>query len=428
MKRVTAIVGAGAVLDFDFSFEGAVFPSCNNITEIVKKLKVDGLDVEKSDVIEKVYNVVNNKLNDIYRKRGLKGHSYTINFEELFFALESMLPQGVEYLIPTACPPLSLIEEPISELKDYPSVEVARGLYAIIRKVTEIVDGYDKHFRQSDNNEVWFRKFWKSDEKHRWDVFTFNYDTTIEHSIIDIEDGYEQLGDDENFESFVPKKLIKNASKLSTVQHLHGCIYYAESAPWPRHNTHGNRDMFKYKSVHEALHFLGLQQKAENQAREEFVNSPILIGMRKLDKMTYLPNSVYHANLINQLQKNKGLMIVGYSFGDMYVNQLLQRRMLMHGDKHRLVIIDCFPSYIDSAAAFRSHLYDHRTNLLAFLSPFINFSFDDHFRLQGIDFTSFYEPIYSEDYRCMFLICGFKKAVELHGELIQKFLDGCRIN
>ena len=44
-KRITTIVGAGAVLDFDYSYPGALRPSTQNITLAVKDLTVHGLDI-----------------------------------------------------------------------------------------------------------------------------------------------------------------------------------------------------------------------------------------------------------------------------------------------------------------------------------------------------------------------------------------------
>lgn len=403
-KRTTAIVGAGAVLDFDFSYERAVYPSTSEITRIVRDIKVKGLDVENSGIIDAVYTRANRILNEIYKKRNIKNLNYEINFEELYFLLESMLTQNVEYLIPQAIPLINTIEEIVPELKKYPNVEIVRGLMAIIHKIIEIVYGYDYRFKEFKETELWYRNFWRSNDLHIWDVFTFNYDTTIENCLIEYEDGYVQMKDDECFESFVPSKLLNNSNNLSTMQHLHGCIYYAESAPESRQFTHGNRDMFKYHSVQECQVYIGIQSTNENQARESFVNSPILIGLRKLDRMTSLPHSIYYANLVNKLHLNSGILIVGYSFGDLYINHLIQRRVLMHGDKHRMVIIDFFPKYVDSAVSFYRYLQDNRTNLAAFLRPFVYFSFDNHFKICGIEFVSREDPIYFSSHQCMFFI------------------------
>ncbi len=423
INRTIAIVGAGAVLDFDYSYEGAVCPSTLEITRIIREIKVQGLDGAESNIITAVYSHANKVLNDIYKKRNSKNLHYEINFEELYFLLESMLMQNVEYLVPEAIPIINTVVKVVPELNKYPNVEIVRGLTAIIYKIMEIVDGYDSHFKKYRQEDSWYQKFWQDDSLHRWDVFTFNYDTTIENSMSEYEDGYARLSDDECFESFIPVKLIENRKQLSTIQHLHGCIYYAESAPWTRRFTHGNRDMFKYQSVKECQEYIGLQSNDENQAREGFIISPILIGLRKLDKMTSLPHSIYHANLACALQKNKGLLIVGYSFGDLYVNQMLQRRILMHGNAHKMVIIDSFPEFVNSKASFYRYLIDYRSKLYVFLRPFVDFSFDDHFQLCGIEFISHDEPIYSTNHNCMFFIGGFKKAICQHKELIRRFLD-----
>ena len=37
---------------------------------------------------------------------------------------------------------------------------------------------------------------------------------------------------------------------------------------------------------------------------------------------------------------SNSLLVVGYSFGDLYINQLLERMELIYGDKKRVVLID----------------------------------------------------------------------------------------
>lgn len=425
-KRITTIVGAGAVLDFDYSYPAAIFPSSKNITNAIKTLTVQGLDVESSDVIAKVHELATKALNDIYRKRDIHWINYELNFEELFFLLESMLSFGsnsITYLDPNYCPPLSILLREVDELKDYPHIEYVRALHVIVKKIIEMIDKYDTHFREHEESELWYRTFWKGRNNIRYDVFTFNYDTTIEESMNDYEDGFLPLANHRlGLSYFDPKRLLTNPNKLSTVQHLHGCIKYSEYAPIDCKNTHSNRDMFKMRTVSDAVSQIGRQCKEQSQDRELFLNSPILVGLRKLDKMTCMPSSIYHADLVNKLRRNKGVLIIGYSFGDLYVNQLLQRRLLMKGDKHRMVVIEKFPEYVNSTVDVYRYLSDKHPKLMTFLKPFVDFRFDDHFQLQGIEFTSYYEPIYSEDHRCMLFICGFKDAIENHQKMIWRFL------
>lgn len=424
-KRITTIIGAGAVLDFDYNYAEALVPSTKNITNAIKNLTVQGLDTPSSDVISKVYYIASNSLQQIYSRRNLN-INYELNFEELYFLIESMLSftsNGIEYFTPNGCPPLSTLLVEKNELSTYPYVEYVRALHRIVRKIVEIINKYDTHFRECVDTEPWYRKFWKGAENIKYDIFTFNYDTTIEQSIGNYEDGFVPI--DHNtygIASFRPRQLLRNPNKLSTIQHLHGCIYYSECAPAECAKTHSNRDMFKMNSVQDALSCMGIQQKEQTQAREYFLNSPILIGLRKLDKMTSMPSSIYHADLVNKLMRNNGLLIVGYSFGDLYVNQLMQRRYLMKGEKHKLVIIDYFPQYVDSPIKLYRYMQDNRGQMFQFLKPFLNFRYDDNYNIKGVDFTSYNDPIYSEDHKCMLLICGFKKAIELHSDLIQRFL------
>lgn len=427
MKRITTIVGAGVVLDFDYGYNGNIKPSTATITESVKNLKVERIDHGESDLINKVYNFVQDEMTSIYRKRGLR-NEYSLNFEELYFLIESLrsyTKTDIEYYDPYGCAPLSTLLSLKEELCSYSQIEYVRACGVIIQAIISIIDEYDTHFRKNSACEQWYRKFWQGDEKCKFDIFTFNYDTTIEQSLGEYEDGFELIKNNaKGISAFNPQRLLKNPDALSTIQHLHGCIYYSGCLPIECNKTHSYRDMFKTRSVQEALKLANAYyQEATTQARESYYNSPILVGLRKLDKMTFMPSSIYHANLVNKLVENSGLLIVGYSFGDLYVNQLLQRRLLMNGTNHRMVIIDYFPSYVNSALSLRSYMYDHRGMMLHFLEPFLQFSFDDNFNVQGVDFTSYNDPIYSEDHKCMLLICGFKKAVELHSNLILDFLQ-----
>lgn len=51
-NRTTAIIGAGAILDFDFN--GMVTPSTRNITDDVVGLKIQGFALDELDLIKQV--------------------------------------------------------------------------------------------------------------------------------------------------------------------------------------------------------------------------------------------------------------------------------------------------------------------------------------------------------------------------------------
>ena len=423
-KHITAIVGAGAVLDFDYDYPDAVVPSTQNITNAIKGMEVKGYNKPKSDVISTIYHLAYTALFSTYQYPKLH-NDFDLNFEELYFLIESMLSfsnKGTVHYSPYSQSPLFVLLNQKEELLSYYDIEYIRALHAIVGKIVDIINKYDCHFHDNPESELWYRSFWRGNEDVKYDIFTFNYDTTIEQSLKDYEDGYEVITDNiDGLSAFNPNKLLNNQNHLSTIQHLHGCIYYSACCPEECVATYDCKDFFKTKRVNDSLKYFGLNNIEQNQAREYFINSPILIGLRKLDKMTYLPSSIYHAELVNKLMQNDGLLIVGYSFNDLYVNQLLQRRILMRGDNHRMVIIDYIFQNIMSAQDLYNCLQEKRGKMLQFLRPFFNFRYED-FSLRGVHFTSKDAPIYNEDRKCMLFICGFKKTIELHSDLILSFL------
>ena len=92
-----------------------------------------------------------------------------------------------------------------------------------------------------------------------------------------------------------------------------------------------------------------------NQVGEGLFDSPIITGLKKTDKICFLPHSYYHAYLAKRIIDNPSLLICGYSFGDLYVNQLLQRHKLIHDQNERVVIVDRWEDYanVDNVTLYR---------------------------------------------------------------------------
>lgn len=55
-NRITTIIGAGAVLDFDF--QGKFIPTTNNITKELLKITVKGLDRDNVYLIREIYDCI----------------------------------------------------------------------------------------------------------------------------------------------------------------------------------------------------------------------------------------------------------------------------------------------------------------------------------------------------------------------------------
>ena len=89
-NRITAILGAGAVLDFDFS--GIEIPTTSNITKICAEQKVLGLDIEEIDLIKQIYNKIENLAKFEYKRLhpAVKHYDPHLSFEELFEVIETL--------------------------------------------------------------------------------------------------------------------------------------------------------------------------------------------------------------------------------------------------------------------------------------------------------------------------------------------------
>ena len=162
-----------------------------------------------------------------------------------------------------------------------------------------------------------------------------------------------------------------------------------------------------------------------NQAKEEYLQPEIVSGLRKTEKMTFAPNNVYLSDLARKVIENNRLMIIGYSFGDLYLNEIMGLGMAAHGDDFKVVIIDKFPSYINSYISWFQHL-THGCNPEEFIFVsrlakdrlFFEIGQDEH----PLIFEDYSIPVVSKNGKLMMCINGFKDAVVNHKETILEFL------
>ena len=109
-----------------------------------------------------------------------------------------------------------------------------------------------------------------------------------------------------------------------------------------------------------------------NQVGDSIFYTPIITGLKKMDKLCYMPHNIYHANLVKKIIENPSLLICGYSFGDLYVNQILERHKLIHGNSQRVVIIDKWEDNINNNVRLYRYYMDHTTaGFKAFMSRLI---------------------------------------------------------
>lgn len=92
MKRITTIVGAGAVLDLDIP-KDAIRPSTENITNAIRGVKKQNVLTSKDIVeVEEIYQILK------------KDYPAYPNFELIFHVLEVFIAYGWVWQHPTAMP------------------------------------------------------------------------------------------------------------------------------------------------------------------------------------------------------------------------------------------------------------------------------------------------------------------------------------
>lgn len=414
-NRTITILGAGAVLDFDF--QNKTVPTTRNITKQLLNTTIQGLNSENVNLIQEVYNILFENARQAYLSfhPDVRHYEPNINFEELFDVIETLASYNGAWLKEDLSFPM--VSSLVSPNVHFQSVEYVRALEAMINVILDIVNDYNSDFAKNEEKELWYRNFWKAFNGNN-DVFTLNYDTTVENSLKDeYNDGFIPFV--QQYQRFSPKFLMENESSMTTINHLHGCVLYADANPLNGQYEYSHRDLFKFKCQQDV--FLSRQWMPTNQAKTHIFYSPIITGLKKTDKICYLPHSFYHSNLAMKILKNPSLLIVGYSFGDLYVNQFLERHKLIHNDKQRVVVIDKYPEYVNKDW---TSLYQHFINRGSF-QDFMLRLLEEANLLEAKDKIERINSNVWQDKQGRFRLYtgGFKDAVEKHGNDIIQFLD-----
>ena len=421
---VTIIVGAGAVMDFDHK---GIFPSVKNITDEVLKLSIQKVDGGERPLLREINDYIVGKLKQVGRPEINRYVPPQLNFESLLHVVEMCISYSgywhKEFTSWPALPEFGTLIQPVKFLKDIHTYDYIRAAYGLQKIVMDIVNQYDAFFEEDTFREQWYRDFWKS-LSSRSNIFNLNYDNTIENSLGDYEDGFPPIKDGEEYSRFSARRYYENTSSVSTIAHLHGQILFSEAREYPF--DYSIRDMVKNRDFQTASkNRIGGQFPPSNQAKEEYLQPVIVSGSRKTEKMTFAPNNVYLSDLARKVVENNRLMVIGYSFGDLYLNEILGLGMSAHGDDFRVVIIDKFPSYINSYTSLFQHIA-HRCNPQEY--TFVSRLAKDglYIEVGQTEFPlivgEYGEPVVSRNGKLMMCIGGFKDTVVSHKETILEFL------
>lgn len=421
---ITIIVGAGAVLDFEHK---GIVPSVKNITDEVLKFSIQKVEGGERPLLLELNNYIVGKLNQIGSPEINRFIPPQLNFENLLHVVEMCISYSScwhkEYTSRLALPEFGTLVQPDDFLKDIQTYDYIRAAYGLQKTAMSIVNQYDSSFSEDTSTEQWYRDFWKS-LSGRSNVFNLNYDNTIENSLGEYEDGFPPIKDGEDYSRFSAKRYYENLRGVSTIAHLHGQILFSEAREYPF--EYSIRDMVKNRDYQTACkNRNGVQHPPFNQAKEEYLQPVIVSGSRKTEKMTFVPNNVYLSDLTRKVIENNRLMIIGYSFGDLYLNEILGLGLAAHGDDFKVVIIDKFPQHINSYTSLFQHVA-HKCNPQEY--TFVSRLTKDRLFVEigqkefPLVVGEYGEPVISRNGKLLMCISGFKDAVVNHKETIFDFL------
>lgn len=418
-KRVTLVMGAGVPLGFHLP-SSLVVPSTANITEEVRKDYKSILLSSPVTIVEDMYQHLMETLPPPVDPLTPNPQPY-VHFELLFHVMEMYLTYASVWNSSNRNSDRYPIFAPfISVTKKYDANVLRSVMSDFVLRIMDVVNGYDSYFASSSASEQWYRDFFQN-APWKWDVYNFNYDTTVEQSLTIYEDGYDDITG-LNYKQFLPQKLMTNPNDLSTVNHLHGCIhFYYDCATNHDIYNYSHGDLFRYPDYKTARSlFVGrLQSQSTNQTNEELYAGPIITGLRKTDKLICIPYDYYHAHLGNSLLSSNKLLIAGYSFGDLYMNQQLNRMGLVHGKDRRVILIDFWnPKDIDQFGIENYILYKTPKHMQEFLMMMCEVSHAGDLP-KALGYNDPLKPMFSSNGCLMLLGCGMRyAAINYYGDII----------
>ena len=146
MKRITTIVGAGAVLDLDLP-KDAICPSTESITNEIRKIKKNILTGKDIVEIEEIYQILK------------KDYPAYPNFELIFHVLEMFLAYGWVWQHPTSMPlttKLFPVFAPFTAPKWlFDKENVSQAMDNVLLTIMDIVNGYNAPYLAGKTNNSW---------------------------------------------------------------------------------------------------------------------------------------------------------------------------------------------------------------------------------------------------------------------------------
>lgn len=362
MKRITILLGAGAMIEATGLGTGVL---TDKVFESCKKYKLKSGE-----------EILREFAKDFAKKHSKTMYPKDASFEDLFDILECYMDYQNQDFNDTG----SVI---LSTIKDKYIVDDKTALFGLRRDFLDTINNAINEYDQEYSKEgAWMTSFFHSlikNEKCFLDVFTLNYDTWMEQILGNYVDGFIDINKFNGLKNaydglmrFSPSVYL-NPLNNHTISHLHGQICFEES---DLKSEDVNAFMFeeqeytlyKYSTFKQAqdLRNRRIRSNLNSQSGHTIFPTNIITGRMKTDKMVWSPMQIYMHGLMKALMNNEDLIIIGYGFGDLYVNTLLFQYLQKHKDNKRVRLITyCSEKQFDDEVCAYHSLFQGRQAVFA---------------------------------------------------------------
>lgn len=421
-QRITIILGAGAMID-------STAVSTKTLTEKVinncKKYKInDSNDTSLVDAICNNFLQIYNKEISPLLKKCSKMDKLTsiISFEDIYHVLE-LLPNYLNShgykSNESAFQIFSILNQEFKNLKPQ---NIYGAANEIISTINNEIYSYDSEFTDKGKNFSRFFQEIAQNTNLKFDIFNLNYDTWVEQTLGNYNDGFVEIPNYENkMKRFDISEYLKSDNR-HTISHLHGqiCFEYPEFSPkdintyafQESHNT-----LYKYVDFSTAKSYRerSIRSSDHTQSGENLFRTNIVTGLMKTDKLLWNPLIMYHNKLANSLISNKRLILVGYGFSDLYINNLLLQYNAIHYNKRKIIMIDYISD--ENWQPQIEHPFDPSEKAV-----FTNLMFKDDFWCRRHPFAPKKPVYYSKDKMACIFKNGFNDVINNHLSDVIEFI------
>lgn len=207
-------------------------------------------------------------------------------------------------------------------------------LKQISTSVSQYCIGEDEDLSNNSSLKYYYTFFKKMDEwsEGGCDIYTLCYDNLVEKSLQgNYVDGFVKH-DNQDRSIFNPIESLENRS-TNIVNHLHGSIYYSLNI-----DSNGMGEWSRVFDYAKTVNNCPGAFLIEGCAKESFILSPIITGLNKTENLISEPFRSYYSNFNNSVLNNDITIIIGYSFSDVHINQVLYTARRIKPENNIIII------------------------------------------------------------------------------------------